>query len=359
MPYREGENGGAITVIITGVFRRGADNYVQVRARDVIGNLVTSPIYNVKVNTIPVLVITSPNEGDDYYEDQDIVFDASGSYDVDGDGLPSITWVASDGRTVTPIGENIARVESNLKPGVWTITVTAKDKVGNEVMKVITLNVLPKIDEIIDNDEPDRDLDGMYDWWEIRYLTKVDEKDEMEDPDEDRYVNLYEFQNNTDPQNPRSHPVDPRGGDEVEDLGPFSVAMWPLWVLMAVLVIAILVVMVIARSRQESAVKRIKAVRNMRRIMPSVSWDQITTTAYIAPMTQGAMLPGAAAMAGGPALPAGALEVPADRTLPPAPEAVVQAQPAAQPVVQPATVPEGTFQAAPAPAQYSLPLQNQ
>jgi hypothetical protein len=323
----------------------------------VIGNFVTSSIYNVKVNTIPVLVITSPNEGDDYYENQDIVFDATGSYDMDGDGLPSITWVASDGKTVTPIGENTARVESNLKPGVWTITATAKDKVGNEVMKTFTLNVL------IPPEPPkptDRDLDGMPDWWEVRYLTKVDEKDEMEDPDNDGYINLDEYLNLTDPQYAGSHPTDYYEGEDDEDQGPFSGSMWALWALMALLVIAILVVMVIARSRQNSAVKRIKAVRNMRRIMPSVSWDQITTTAYIAPMTQGGMLPGGGSMAG-PALPSAAPAVPVDRTLPPAPEGVVSSQPVApSPVVtQPSPVPVGTFQAAPAPVQYSPPPQGQ
>jgi len=342
--YREGENGATITVVLREVFRRGSDNYVQVRAKDVLGNLVTSPIYNVKINTIPVLVITSPNEGDDYREDQDIVFDASGSYDMDGDGLPSITWVASDGRTQTPIAENTAQVISNLKPGVWTITVTAKDKVGNEVMKTFTLNVLPT-PSIIEGE--DRDLDGMPDWFEIRYQTKVDEKDEMEDPDGDGFVSLYEYQNLTNPNDRRDHPrvIVPEG--EKDDLSPFSMTMWPIWALLAILVIAILVVMVIARSKQDRAVKRIKAVRNMRRIMPSVSWDQITTTAYIAPMTQGAMLPGAA----GPALPTATPVVPSDRTLPPAPEAAVQAQPAAEP----APAPAGTYQAAPAPMQYSPP----
>ncbi len=342
--YREGENGPTITVVLREVFRRGSDNYVQVRARDVIGNFVTSPIYNVKVNTIPVLVITSPNEGDDYREDQDIVFDASESYDVDGDGLPSLTWVASDGKTIAPLGENTARFESNLKPGVWTITVTAKDKVGNEVMKTFTLNVLPVPPPIQDEDT---DLDGMPNWFEIKYKTKVDEKDAMEDPDGDNYVSLYEYQNLTNPNNPYDHPREPGEPPVTEDLSPFSSGMWPLWALLAVLVIAILVVMVIARSKQDKAVKRIKAVRNMRRIMPSVSWDQITTTAYIAPMTQGAMLPGAA----GPALPTATPVVPADRTLPPAPEAMAQAQPAAEP----APTPAGTYQAAPAPMQYSPP----
>jgi hypothetical protein len=342
--YREGLNGATITVELREVFRMGSDNYVQVRARDVIGNLVVSPIYNVKINTIPVLVITSPNEGDDYREDQDIVFDASGSYDVDGDGLPSITWIASDGKTQTPIGENTAQVISNLKPGMWTITVTAKDKVGNEVMKSFSLNVIP---QPLPPSQLDKDLDGMPDWFEKKFQTKVDEKDEMEDPDNDDFVSLYEYQNLTNPQDPRSHPPIYLENEGEDDLSPFSKTMWPIWALLAILVIAIIVVMVIARSKQDRAVKRIKAVRNMRRIMPSVSWDQITTTAYIAPMTQGAMLPGAA----GPALPTATPMVPSDRTLPPAPEAAVQAQPAAEP----APAPAGTFQAAPAPMQYSPP----
>jgi hypothetical protein len=311
-------------------------------------------MYNVKVNTLPVLVITSPNEGDDYYEDQDIVFDASGSYDVDGDGQPSITWVVSDGKTATTLGNNIARIESNLKPGVWTVTVTAKDKVGNEIMKSFVLNVLPPI---VPPPPEDRDLDGMPDWWEMEYLTKVGEKDEKEDPDDDTFTNYQEYVNGTDPLNDKDHPYILAPGEDGEDMGPFSQAMWPLWALLVLLVVGVLVVMVVARSRQDRAVKRIKAVRNMRRIMPSVSWDQITTTAYIAPMTQGAMLPGGAAMSAGPALPMAASAVPAERTLPPAPEAAVHVQAsAASPVdSQPAPVPEGAFQAAPAPMKYEPP----
>jgi hypothetical protein len=217
-------------------------------------------------------------------------------------------------------------------------------------MKTFTLNVLAPI--IDDEEGGDTDGDGMQDWFERRYQTKVDEKDEMEDPDEDGFVSLYEYQNLTNPMDPRDHPPRIGQGSEAEDRGLFSKGMWPLWVLLALLVIAILVVMVIARSRQDRAVKRIKAVRNMRRVMPSVSWDQITTTAYIAPMTQGAMLPGAAAMSSGPALPQASPAVPADRTLPPAPEgAVVQAS--AEPA--PVPVPAGTFQAAPAPMQYNPP----
>jgi hypothetical protein len=246
--------------------------------------------------------------------------------------------------TTQTIGENTARIISSLTRGTWTITVTAKDKVGNEVMKTFSLNIVP---EPIPPKPGDTDLDGMPNWFEEQYKTKVDEKDETEDPDGDGYISLYEFQNLTNPMDRRSHPVGPYTEDEGADTGIFSTNMWPLWAILFVLVVATLAVMFVARSRQNKAVKRIKSVRNMRRIMPSVSWDQITTTAYIAPMTQGAMLPGAAAMYQGPTLPAATLEVPADRTLPPAPAS--EAQAAEQ------TAPAGAYQAAPAAMPYSPP----
>jgi len=195
--YGEGKNGTKLTIEIDLTFRRGTHNYLQVRAKDLAGNAAESPIYNIKINTIPVLVITSPVEGWDYREDQDIIFDASDSYDLDDDGLPSITWVASDGRTQTPIGENTALVMNNLKPDVWTITVTAKDKVGNEVMKTLTINVLP-----VPPPPPkeDSDNDGIPNWFENRYGLKVYENDADEDPDRDGFTNLQEYQNLTNPK---------------------------------------------------------------------------------------------------------------------------------------------------------------
>ncbi len=88
---------------------------------------------------------------------------------------------------------------NNLKPGVWTITVTAKDKVGNEVIKTLTINVLP-----VPPPPPkeDSDNDGIPNWFENRYGLKVYENDADEDPDRDGYSNLQEYQHLTNPTDP-------------------------------------------------------------------------------------------------------------------------------------------------------------
>jgi len=154
-------------------------------------------------------------------------------------------------------------------------------------------------------------------------------------------------QNLSDPMNPLSHP---RGRvDEVttETPGPFDSEMLPIWAIVIILLLAIVMTMFIVKRKNDRQVNRIKTVRNMRKIMPSVSWDQITTTAYMAPYLQGPALQAAA----GPALPsASPTEVDPSTALPPAEPAAVEQAAAQEQAQQPQAAPMEPAPVTPQPA---------
>jgi hypothetical protein len=321
---------------------------------------VASKVFNIKINTYPVIVVTSPAPQDRLYEKMEILFDATDSFDPDGDKL-TISWLKS-----TPTGEeslgDSPQVFAKLDAGQYTITVLAKDRVNNQVQETFTITVERPIIE--EETGTDTDLDGMFDYWEDQFQTDKYVKDAQEDPDDDGFINLYEFQNNTNPHDPQSHPAYYYEGEEDPALKLFSWDAWPIWALLVFLIVAVMATMIVTKMKKDRQVNRIRTVRNMRKIMPSVSWDQITTTAYMAPMTAGPTLPAAA----GPALPQ-AQEVPADQALPPATEAEAAAQaatpapepapaPAPAPAPEPAPAPAGTVpQPEVPPAQNNLPPQ--
>ena len=334
--YKEGVDGKSVEVRITQTFRRGDQNYVQVRAKDQAGNPVeTSDAFNIRINTFPEAVVTSPSSGDILYDDTDIVFDASDSYDPDGDKL-TYTWYYSKGDEQVKLAE-VARYITPLDIGEYTITLVVKDRMDNEVQRnfVITVEKRPSPEDeggIIDP-TIDTDLDGMKDWYEIKYKLDPLVKDAGEDPDGDGYTNAQEFgngnwyaENLTNPKDPRSHPVSEYQQAEAEDRGPFSDNMLPLWGILVLLILVVIVTMLVVKNKKDRQVKRIRSVRNMRKIMPSVSWDQITSTAYMAPYVQGPALQAAS----GPALPTAQQEVDSKSALPPAQEQEGQEQPQAQ-----------------------------
>jgi hypothetical protein len=269
---------------------------------------------------------------------------------MDGDKV-TISWLISDGDTQTSLGDSARTTASDLVPGEYTITVIVQDRVGNEVMEHFTITVL-KVDDIIVDPKKDTDLDGMADWYEYKYQLLPLVKDANEDPDGDGFPNIQEYgdgpmkgQNLTNPKDALSHPVRDSLPVDKEETGPFAANMWALWVILLLLIAAVIVTMVVTNRKKEQAIKRIKTVRNMRSIMPSVSWDQITTTAYMAPYAQGMTLPAAA----GPALPSAQVQVEEREALPPAQEGAQEAAP-----VQPQPVP-ATPEPAPAPQPYQPP----
>ena len=364
-PYKDAEDGEEVKVSLTLDLDRGDDNYVQVRARDLAGNsLRLSPEYNIKINTYPIPVVTSPTDDRVWFDNETITFDARESTDPDGQGAMDFTW------KINPVPEKFDNEEfgqgglvliKNLEAGSYTITLEITDSANNLVRYSFELNV-----EKHEKEEEIADTDGdlVLDWYEIKYDRMGDgtkgldyeTKDADEDPDGDGFTNLQEYNNRTDPTNPKSKPVSLGGGEEEESMNFFDSSMWPLWVILIALILAILITMMVVKSRKDKAESRIRSVRNVKRIMPSVSWEQITSTAQLAPLAQGG-LPMPQDMS--TALPAAqGVDISQDRALPPAAEQQEEMppQPAPQTQAPPAqpltpTSPEPSPAPAPAPQQ--------
>jgi hypothetical protein len=222
-------------------FRRGDLNYIRIRAVDNFGNQLKSSIkYWVWINTYPQIVIDSPLRGEYLVEDKEILFDASSSYDPDGDSI-NISWLKS-----TPDGEeslgDSPQVFAKLDAGQYTITVIVKDEVNNEVKKTFTITV-EKEPEVVEPINLDVDWDRMPNWWETRHGLNIYRNDSMEDPDNDGYVNLIEYGGMSDPYDPDSYPEYPflpeeRSENEIIPLNPIFLSMAVLGILILIILTA-------------------------------------------------------------------------------------------------------------------------
>ncbi|MCK5774093.1 MAG: hypothetical protein KAH57_09935 [Thermoplasmata archaeon] len=342
-PYKDAESGNTVLVNLRLTLRRGDNNYIQVRAKDLAGNpLKSSPEYNIKVNTYPVIEITSPTGGEILYSNEPITFDATDSFDLDGDSI-SYKWYKSGPTGMIQFGIT-SLMTANFVAGEHTIKLVVTDSVENDASFSFTILVEePRSGPYIK--EGDADLDNIPDWWEIKFHLDPLEKDSDNDVDGDEFSNLQEYMNETDPLNPFSHPPIPPKEVDQENIGPFGPGMWPIWLILVALILAIVITLSVIQRKKNSAEKRIKTVRNMRKIMPSVSWEQITTTAALAPFVQAGL--------GVPqdmstALPA-AQAVDLSTALPPAQEAAVASEAVPEPTPNPAPVPASVPEAAPAP----------
>ncbi|MFW3147027.1 MAG: hypothetical protein ACMUIE_09475, partial [Thermoplasmatota archaeon] len=168
-------NGGkSIDILMEDVeLAKGDGNFIQFRARDILDNAFSyTELYNIWVNTEPVPVITSPEDGAEYMEGDMVIFDASDSWDYDGDQL-TYTWTDTiDGET-TVIGEgtilDFEKFEfSDLAPGMHTIQLTASDGLHEVLGPMVEVFVEDYIEPIWLY-EIDTDGDGMPNYWEYNY----------------------------------------------------------------------------------------------------------------------------------------------------------------------------------------------
>ena len=121
-------------------FWSAISNYsVRIMAQDETGmNSSWSPVLNVTASQVdsgeipPVADFKVPSN---LSVNQTIVFDASGSYDIDGI-IVSYLWDFGDGETGT--GVNLEHVYKN--PGEYTVTLVLTDNNGNAYSKTITVN---------------------------------------------------------------------------------------------------------------------------------------------------------------------------------------------------------------------------
>lgn len=208
-PYLDFEEGSfSMEMKIRVEFERGDGNHLEIKGCDVAGNsLIYNRIFEFKVNTMPVINIISPRKGDILWDDMEIVFDASSSYDPDGDRL-EYKWQYSNGDSISILGE-VCRYVTRLSYGDYTISLTITDRPGHTVQESFRIKVrqsypAPRFPDL--DNETDKDHDGMSDNWELKYWLKRWLNDSQEDPDGDGFTNLQEYQNDTNPWDPNDHP---------------------------------------------------------------------------------------------------------------------------------------------------------
>ncbi|MGA1822162.1 MAG: hypothetical protein ACMUIG_06525 [Thermoplasmatota archaeon] len=181
-------------------FSEGDQNFIQYRCYDEVGNYAVSREYNIKVNSAPIVdaVVSDPINGLLYTTDEKIFFDASRTYDLDGDDL-EFEWYSD-------IDDFLSGEESffrALSPGVHAITLIVNDP-AHSVVKTFEIKVYESSQ--IDPETIDTDGDGLYDAWERLYGLNPNRPDSFYDSDFDSFSNMQEFQNRTDPTRADSHP---------------------------------------------------------------------------------------------------------------------------------------------------------
>ncbi|MFW3146623.1 MAG: hypothetical protein ACMUIE_07405 [Thermoplasmatota archaeon] len=228
-------------------FDEGTDNYIQFRAYDNVGNYATSKEFNIKVNSAPVVeaFLSEPKNGVSYLSTEKILFDASGTVDIDGDDL-TYSWYSDINRFLS----SSPSFFRSLSPGVHSITLVVNDP-AHSVVKQFEITVYEE--DQIDPMSIDSDGDGIYDDWEIMYKLNPYRPDSFLDSDNDMFTNFQEYQNGTDPTRRSSHPPYPEviqpEGDDDDGVDEQYQAVTLAIVLISVIVIAALLILAFSRRR--------------------------------------------------------------------------------------------------------------
>ena len=164
-----------------------------------------TPTHTVKImGTFAILDTTPPlaNVGPNHtiLEDEPVSFDASAS--SDNIRIVRYEWDFGDGTT----GKGITTAHIYKDPGTYNVTLTVRDKTGNNARDIATITVLRDTDgdwtpDITDTDD---DNDGMPDVWEWEKGLNPLQIDAYLDPDNDGIINLEEYLRGTNPLQPDS-----------------------------------------------------------------------------------------------------------------------------------------------------------
>ena len=133
-------------------------------------------------------------------EDTAVNLDGSGS--SDNAGVFSYEWDFGDGTT----GTGATITHTYVDPGTYSVTLTVRDKAGNNATDSATITVLRDTDSdgTPDVTDTDDDNDGMPDVWETENGLDPLIKDASLDPDNDGLTNLKEYLRGTNPLLPDS-----------------------------------------------------------------------------------------------------------------------------------------------------------
>ncbi len=151
--------GNPTQVLLELEFDWGPDNFIRWRADDKVGtgHNISKP-YRVWVNSRPEAVISSPDQASYFRFDREIYFDATDSYDEDGDNL-SYYW--SSNVSANKSMSHLALFGSRLTPGKHIITLFVFDGHGYNESTDVRIEVGSKTDY-----ETDSDGDGFSDGFE-------------------------------------------------------------------------------------------------------------------------------------------------------------------------------------------------
>ncbi|UCE92305.1 MAG: PKD domain-containing protein [Methanobacteriota archaeon] len=111
---------------------------------------------------------------------------ASGSYDPDGSYIKSYLWEIEYGDVVEELFGRVKSYKFNVT-GLYKIKLTVFDALNNSGIDFTAVYSVP-----------DSDLDGVPDWWEVKYFKGLEATAEQ-DPDGDGYSNLEEYIRTTNP----------------------------------------------------------------------------------------------------------------------------------------------------------------
>ncbi len=164
--------GNPTLVVLEVEFEWGMNNYIRFRADDVIGTGInTSAGYVVWVNSEPVPEISSPLNGEEYSEGSEIQFNASLSWDADGDEL-TYYWTSNVSAN-TSLGYG-SHFSTRPVPGKHAITLHVSDGHGYNVSKKLLLTIKEREKKPEKNNElsiiPDK---GSGSFWFISIIVAV------------------------------------------------------------------------------------------------------------------------------------------------------------------------------------------
>ncbi|MBN1390476.1 MAG: FG-GAP repeat protein [Candidatus Thermoplasmatota archaeon] len=289
-------NGNIVDIELDVDLDKGDRNYIQFRARDVLENPIAySSAFNLWINTDPVPVISSPENGADFNEKDLITFDASKSSDYDGDVL-TYKWLTSiDGsEEAVVIGEgtieDLERFEISLSPGEHNITLVAMDGIHEIMSDPIYIFV----EEYIFPEwqtSGDKDNDGMPNWFEFEFnlgWNDASNKDAIYDPviygskskeelwdllrddyasnnvqimasndfDNDGHSDLEEYLANTDPTDEKEFPLYKLSGEKEED--KLDLLLIIAIIISVLIIIVVLVLLVLNNMAVKSKIEEEK-----------------------------------------------------------------------------------------------------
>ena len=148
---------------------------------------------------------------------------ASQSYDPDGTYIKSYVWELEYGDVVEELYGREERYKFKIT-GLYKIKLTVTDGLNNTGVDFTAVYSVP-----------DSDVDGMPDWWEVKYFRSLDAT-ASQDPDNDGYTNIEEYVRSTSPLE-----ADPREG--------IIEANWR-YILIAAVVIVVAVAVLYPRHRR-------------------------------------------------------------------------------------------------------------